>query len=109
MKGNVGGKGEVTEYFKRKINSPFLNRVSWTELWPLTLAFQKSKKNQVLGAHTHGPQGKEQLGRGWQILVRFPGRNSQAAISSPSLCLLHLWVFPVMAQGSFPPPIQGHL
>lgn len=33
MKGNVGGgKGEVTEFFKRKINSPFLNRVSWTEL-----------------------------------------------------------------------------
>ena len=28
MKGNVGGKGEVTEFFKRKINSPFLNRVS---------------------------------------------------------------------------------
>lgn len=25
MKGNVWGKGEVTEFFKKKINSPFLN------------------------------------------------------------------------------------
>lgn len=49
MKGNVWGKGEVTEFFKKKINSPFLNRVSWTELWPPTLASQKHKKDQVLG------------------------------------------------------------
>ena len=109
MKGNVWGKGEVTEFFKKKINSPFLNRVSWTELWPLTLASQKHKKDQVLGTHAHGSQGKEQLGRGWQILMSVPDRNSQAAISFPSLCLLHLWIFPVMAQGSFPPPSQGHL
>lgn len=49
MKGNVWGKGEVTEFFKKKINSPFLNSVSWTELWPPTLASQKHKKDQVLG------------------------------------------------------------